>query len=61
MVQFIYVYTLYLPLFGYLHGDRKSYTIVLDCTPLLSSAVLLPGPTNSRDLYILGHLAASKR
>ena len=39
----------------------RSYTIRLDCTPLLSSAVLLPGPTNSRDFYILGHLAASKR
>ena len=39
----------------------RSYTIGLDCTPLLSSAVLLPGPTNSRDFYILGHLAASKR
>ena len=33
----------------------RSYTIGLDCTPLLSSAVLLPGPTNSRDFYILGH------
>ena len=39
----------------------RSYTIGLDCTPLLSSAVLLPGPTNSRDFYILGHQAASKR
>ena len=43
------------------HRTTRPPPIVLDCTPLLSSAVLLPGPTNSRDFYILGHLAASKR